>query len=192
MAIGDKIKWDKKYSQKSELLAKRAPSAMVKKYYNKCSGKAALDIACGAGRNTLFLEEKGFFIDAIDISQVALDTLKRRVKSTRVKPILADLEQYNLGCKRYDFIVKCNFLDRALIERAKEALKGAGVMVVETYMEDAENEKRESNPNFLLQKDELLEIFNEGFEVLEYRTFWNESFEKYKMKKASIAVKKSE
>ena len=190
MAIDDKIKWDKKYSENSELLARRAPSEAVVKYYKMCSGKRALDLACGAGRNTIFLEEKGFFIDAIDISQIALNTLKSRAKSERVKPILADLDRFDLGKDCYDLIVKCNFLDRGLIERAKEALKIGGIMIVETYMEDPKNQKQDSNPNFLLQKDELLEIFKEGFEVLEYRTFWNESFEKYRMKKASIAAKK--
>ncbi len=190
MARDDKIKWDKKYSENSELLARRAPSKAVVKYYKMCSGNRALDLACGSGRNSLFLEEKGFLIDAVDISQIALTTLKRRAKSERVKPILADLDRFNLGKDCYDFIVKCNFLDRGLIERAKEALRVGGIMIVETYMEDPKNEKQDSNPNFLLQKDELLEIFKEGFEVLEYQTFWNESFEKYRMKKASIAVRK--
>ena len=190
MAEQDRVKWNSKYSKNSDLLLPREPSQAVQKYYSECSGKRALDIACGAGRNTLFLEEKGFSIDAVDISQIALDRLKSRAKSERVKPILADLDRFDLGKECYDFIVKCNFLDRELIEQAKEALHVGGIIIVETYMEDSKNQKQDSNPNFLLQKDELLEIFQVGFEVLEYKTFWNESFEKYRMKKASIAVKK--
>ncbi len=190
MAVEDKIKWDKKYSEKSDLLAPREPSKAVVKYYTECSGNRALDLACGAGRNSLFLEEKGFYVDAVDISKLALEYLHERIKYNKINPILADLDEFYLGEERYDFIVKCNFLDRELIERAKKALKIGGVMVVETYLEDEENEKKSSNPNFLLKKGELLEIFKIGFEILEYKTFWNESFEKYRMKKASIVVKR--
>ena len=190
MALKDRLKWDRKYQENSKLLAKREPSLALVKYHKECSGKLALDLACGSGRNSLFLEEQGFFVDAVDISTIALQTLKSRAKSDRVNPILADLDSFKIEKEKYDLIVKTNFLDRALIARAKEALKSGGVMVVETYMEDVANEKRDSNQNFLLKKDELLTIFKEGFDVLEYKTFWNESFEKYRMKKASIAVKK--
>ena len=190
MAVEDKIKWDKKYSENIDLLEAREPSKAVVNNYKECSGNRALDLASGAGRNSLFLEDNGFEVDAVDISKFALDILQGRSKYNKINPILADLDEFDLGEERYDFIVKCNFLDRELIERAKRALKIGGVMVVETYVEDEENEKKNSNPNFLLKKDELLEIFKNGFEILEYKTFWNESFEKYRMKKASIVVKR--
>jgi len=190
MAVEDKIKWDRKYNEHSDLLSRREPSMAIVKNYKECSGNRALDLASGTGRNSLFLEDKGFEVDAIDISKLALDTLKGRSKYHKINTILADLDEFNLGEERYDFIVKCNFLDRELIERAKKALKIGGIMVVETYMEDKENEKKSSNPNFLLKQDELLDIFKNGFEVLEYKTFWNESFEKYRMKKVSIVVKR--
>lgn len=190
MSVDDKSKWDKKYNESNDLLRQRAASMAVVKHYKECSGNRGLDLACGAGRNSLFLEEKCFYVDALDISQVALDTLRGRAKTNKINPILADLDEYDLGKEKYDFIVKCNFLDRDLISRAKEALKIGGVMVVETYIEDKENEKKNSNPDFLLKQDELLETFKSGFDVLEYKTFWNEGFEKYRMKKASIVVKR--
>ena len=190
MSIEDKIKWDKKYQNNSELLEKREPSETVVKFAKECKGDMALDLACGSGRNTLFLEEQGFFVDAVDISKIALDTLKSRVKSSRVNIIEADLDEFEIKKDKYDLIVKCNYLDRDLIARAKEALKKDGIIVIETYIEDRDNEKKDSNPNFLLKKDELPEIFKNGFEILEYKTFWNESFEKYRMKKAAIAARK--
>ena len=190
MALEDKIKWDKKYQENSDLLNIRPPSKILTKHINECSGNVALDLACGAGRNTIYLLEHGFRVDAVDISKVAIERLKSRVNSNNLNAIVADLDDFELGKDSYDLIVKTNFLDRALIKRAKKALKSGGIMVVETYMEDKDNQKKNSNPNFLLKKDELLEIFKEGFEVLEYKSFWNESFEKYRMKKAAIAVKK--
>jgi len=188
MSIEDKLKWDKKYQEKSSLLELREPSLFVKKYCLVAKGKDALDLAAGVGRNALFLENRGFSVDAVDISSVALDVLKSRSKGT-INIIETDLDNFN-STKSYDLIVKCNFLDRELIERSKEFLKSGGVFIVETYIEDKANEKPNSNPDFLLKKDELLKIFKDGFEVLEYKTFLNESYELYKMKKAAIAVRK--
>ncbi len=188
MSLEDKIKWDKKYKEKPKLLEPREPSLFVKKYCQVAGGKEALDLACGVGRNALFLEDRGFLVDAIDISKVALNILKDRSKGT-INIIEADLDSFTPS-KNYDLIIKCNFLDRDLIERTKKNLKSGGVYIVETYIEDKANEKKDSNPAFLLKKDELLKIFKDGFEVLEYKTFWNESYELYKMRKAAIAVRK--
>jgi len=40
-------------------------------------GRRALDVACGAGRNALYLAAAGFAVDALDISAVALDRGRR-------------------------------------------------------------------------------------------------------------------
>ena len=190
MSQKDRIKWNKKFSEMPDLLAPRPPAELVEKYLHEAPGKNALDLACGGGRHTLFLSDHGFHVDAVDISVVALEKLSKRVDPERVTLIEADLDGFDLHEAQYDLIVKTNYLDRGLIARAKKALKKGGIFIVETYMADAENEKKDSNPDFLLQKGELKEIFSEGFEILEYREFWNESYEKYRMKKAAIAVRK--
>ena len=190
MSQQDRIKWNKKFSEMPDLLAPRPPAELVEKYLHEAPGKNALDLACGGGRHMLFLSDHGFHVDAVDISAVALEKLSKRVDPERVMLIEADLDGFDLHEARYDLIVKTNYLDRGLIARAKKALRKGGVFIVETYLADAENEKKDSNPDFLLQKGELQEIFSEGFEILEYREFWNESYEKYRMKKAAIAVRK--
>jgi SAM-dependent methyltransferase len=188
MSAEDKIKWDKKYQEEPRLLEQREASLFVKKYYGVASGKDALDLASGVGKNALFLEIKGFRIDAIDISSVALEVLSSKSKGS-INTIEADLDTYTFS-KNYDLILMCNYLDRTLINRAKESLNSGGVFIVETYIEDKSNQKKSYNPNFLLKKDELLKIFKDGFEVLEYKSFQNESYELYRMKKAAIAAKK--
>jgi len=185
----DKIKWDKKYKENPELLAKREPSAMVKKYAPLAPKKIALDIACGGGRHISYLEELGFFIDGIDISSEAISKLKDKF-GKRVNLIEADLDNYEFEKDKYGLIIKANFLDRDVINRAKSALVLGGIFVVETYVEDKLNEKPNSNPDFLLKKGELEEIFKDGFEILEYVEFQNESYEKFRMKKAAIAAKR--
>ena len=188
MSIEDREKWNKKYQEKRELLEIREPSHFVKKFAKVAKGVDALDLACGVGRNALFLEKIGFRVDAVDISKVALNILKDRSKGS-INIIEADLDNFVLD-RSYDLILMCNFLDRDLIERSKEYLNSGGVYIVETYIEDKGNQKPNSNSNFLLKRDELLKIFRDEFEVLEYKTFWNESYELYKMRKAVISVRR--
>ena len=84
-----------------------------------------------------------------------------------------------------------NYLDRELIGRTAKILKPHALFVLETYMEHPENEKKDSNPDFLLQEKELLKLFSNDFTVLAYEELWNETHELYKMRKQSIVVQKN-
>ncbi|MBD3801109.1 MAG: methyltransferase domain-containing protein [Campylobacterales bacterium] len=190
MAQKDKEKWDKKYTEMEGLLERRPPSELVSAHTAEAPGTKALDLACGGGRHSLYLAERGFTVDAVDISTVALAALREKADLEHINLVEADLDTFVPEREAYDMIVKTNFLDRDLIGRAKVALKPGGIMVVETYMADEGNEKPDSNPDFLLQKEELKSLFGEGFTVLEYKEFWNEPHEKYRMKKQAIAVRK--
>jgi hypothetical protein len=83
-----------------------------------------------------------------------------------------------------------NFLDRNIILPLANALKKDGILFIETYMEDEENEKPNSNPDFLLKKGELKTFFDNYYKILEYDEFFNETYELYRMKIQSIIVKK--
>ncbi|PLY11031.1 MAG: tellurium resistance protein TehB [Arcobacter sp.] len=189
MAQKDKTKWDKKYNETPSLLEKREPSKKLIEILDKVKGKKTLDVACGAGRNSIYLATKGFDVDAMDISQVALDELDKK-GFENISTKLVDLDEYEIPKNSYDLIVMTNFLNRKLIPKLSNALKINGILFIETYMEDKDNEKPPSNPDFLLKKDELKSFFNEEFEVLDYDEFFNESYELYRMKKQAITIKK--
>ena len=193
MSQQDRQKWDEKYRKKSELLRPREASVNIKKYAEKSAGAKALDLACGAGRNTVFLAKQGYEVDALDIAEVALDALRLEAGceqvSERVNAQHLDLDSYVPSPEHYELIIMMNFLDRALIKRAQEGLKREGLFIVETYMDDESNEKKDSNVENLLQKEELITLF-EGYELLFYEEFMNESHELYRMKKQVIVVRK--
>ena len=189
MAIEDKIKWDEKYTKTPKLLENRDPSEKLVNIVKKVDNKKALEIACGSGRNSIFLAKQGYIVDALDISEVALETLNNK-NIPNINAQLVDLDHYTVAKNSYDMIVMTNFLDRKLISQLKDALKKDGILFIETYMEDKENEKQNANPNFLLKKGELKSFFDVGFEILNYDEFFNETYELYRMKKQSICVKK--
>lgn len=188
MADKDKIKWNKKYKETPKLLEDREPGEKLVDILKHVNGKKALDIACGAGKNSIYLAKKGFEVDALDISEVALKNLDdKNIQNITTKVI--DLEGFIPEENSYDLIVKTNYLDREIIPHLTKALKKDGILFIETYMNHEENEKPPSNKAFLLDKGELKTFFDDKVEILDYDEFFNESYELYKMRKQAIAVK---
>ncbi len=190
MSNKDKEKWDNKYTNTPKLLEDREPSFKLIDLLKDVKGNYALDIACGAGKNSIFLAKNNFIVDSMDISDIALKNLMNKGYEN-INTIQIDLEEeFSPKENFYDLIVQTNFLDRKIIPKMIKALKKEAILFIENYMEHKDNEKAPSNPDFLLKKDELKKIFKKGFEVIDYDEFDNEPFELYKMRKQSIIVKK--
>jgi SAM-dependent methyltransferase len=190
MSQEDKQKWDKKYTSQPKLLDKREPSPKLVKFAQKpdSQDKKALDFACGNGRNSIYLAKLGFVVDSLDISDIPLKNLdKLGINNINTKQI--DLDNFSTE-KKYDLIVKCNYLDKKAIRNLPRCLNKNGIMIVETYMKHSSNNKPNSNPDFLLNEGELRTFFDNSVEILEYDEFDNEPHELYRMRKQSIVVKK--
>jgi len=133
-------------------------------------GRRALDVACGAGRNALFLAGLGFEVDAVDVSDVAVDRLRAAVRerSLSVDARRLDLERDPLPRSDYDLIVQIDYLQRDLFGSLQRALAPAGVLVVETVTRaHVEQLGRRFDLRFVLEPGELLRAFPE-LEVLRY------------------------
>jgi tellurite methyltransferase len=194
MSEKDRQKWDDKYIVKSQLLKPREASENIRKFVKPAVGAKALDLACGAGRNTIYLAKQGYAVDALDIAAVALKALSEEAEraevSERVNAQLNDLDTFVPAAESYELIIMMNFLDRALIERAKAGLKRGGLFIVETYMDDESNEKESSSADNLLKQGELKSLFGEGWELLHYDEFENEAYELYRMQKQVLVARK--
>ena len=193
MSQQDQIKWDKKYTDNDSLLGFREPSALLKQFSSYAGGIRALDIACGTGRNTLYLAQHGFEVDALDISAVALQKLTQHLQQVTdlsfVHTQLTDLDSYTPPLSSYDLIIQTNFLDRRLIPLLASALTRNGILIIETYMLDPDNEKKGSNKTYLLIPGELPTYFNEQYKILFYDEFWNQG-ENYRMRKQGIVARR--
>ena len=130
----------------------------------------ALDIACGRGRNALFLAERGWAVEAIDISDVALQETKKRAegKGLSLSVRQADLDYCELAEAAYDLVINFDFLQRSLIGKIKKAVKVCGYVIFETFLIDQQVLGHPKNPEYLLRHNELLGWFRD-FRVLYYR-----------------------
>ncbi|MBI5746516.1 MAG: class I SAM-dependent methyltransferase [Nitrospirae bacterium] len=154
--------WDTRYWTGDYSPAKESSRLLVQLLPLLPKGRA-LDIACGEGRNAIFLAQNGYDVDAVDISTVALERVAEAAKLARVKVnlIQADLENYEIPAGTYDLIINFNYLQRSLVPAIKMGLKKRGAVIFETYTLEQQAIGHPKNPDFLLKPNELLHLFSD-------------------------------
>ena len=171
MSTEDQERWDKRHEANHR---ETEPASFLQEIFRLNSwhiqAGRALDVATGNGRNALFLAERGFTVDAIDISEIALQEARNAAgkKGLQVNFKQADLDNTELPEATYDLVVNFNFLQRALIPKMKRALKLGGLVIFETYLVDQRVLGHPRNPAYLLGHNELLKLFGD-FRTLYYR-----------------------
>ncbi len=130
-----------------------------------------LDLACGSGRNGLYLVEQGIDVVFADVKQSALEQVKEVLSTAENKDkILAtslwqvDFEQVDslpLEDKSFSAIMVFRYLHRPLFEQIKKAVISGGMVIYETFTVDQAQFGRPKNPDFLLEYGELAELFSD-------------------------------
>ena len=172
----DQKRWNERFGRKEFVLGKE-PNPFLKKHIHLLPKGKTLDMAAGEGRNAVFLAQKGFEVDAVDISEKGLKKARKlaREKGVKINTFLVDLDQHPIGKERYDLIVNFYFLRRRLIPRIKKGLKKGGKVIFETYL--LEHRKLGTGgpkqAKYFLKPNELLGLFKD-FRILFYREgiFW--------------------
>jgi len=166
----DRIKWDQRYGGEEYFFSLTPSKFLARSLELVCSlvpGRRALDLACGEGRNSIFLAQNGFEVTAVDISERGLERGRRRAAQLGVTVdfIHADLEEWRPQ-GGYHLILNFNFLMRPLIPCLVESLAPGGMVVMETIL-DAPGLEGNHNKDYLLQPGELERLFSGlGGEIL--------------------------
>jgi SAM-dependent methyltransferase len=156
-----------------------APSELLEKYIYLASKGNALDIACGNGRNSRFLAQKGFQVDAVDISDTAINHLAG--KDPRINGICQDMDTWQIPQDLYQVIVNIRYMDRRLFSMIQKGLKPGGVLIFESFID----EKKE----YCLEPNELLEAFK-AFHVAYYEEKKAKHSNKFDQSVYLVAIKK--
>jgi tellurite methyltransferase len=155
-------RWDTKYVDAPD----SGPAAIIlteNQYLLPASGKA-LDLACGLGANALLLASKGLETHAWDTSLVAIDLLQvfaeqRKLRVTAAVRDVVTNPPAVIDC--WDVVVVSHFLDRALCSHISNSLTPGGLLFYQTFTQSRVSGDGPSNPEFLLQENELLELFSD-------------------------------
>ena len=134
---------------------------------------AVVDLACGHGRHCLAAAESGLPVIGIDRNRDALAQL-RAVASRRrlaIETVLADLESPTgipIGRERCGVVLVFRYLHRPLSRAITRLLAPGGLLVYETFTAaQVELGYGPRNPDFLLERGELCDLFSE-LEIVEH------------------------
>ncbi len=129
-----------------------------------------LDLACGSGRNGLYLVDHNISTVFSDIRNDALTAVKNNFNDEHLKEKrhLAkywqiDFEQPShqlLNNEAYSGVLVFNYLHRPLMAQIKNTIIPGGFIIYETFTHEQSKYGRPSNPDFLLRSGELLEHFS--------------------------------
>lgn len=135
MSQADRRKWNARYAR-GAYEARTHPNALLRRWLPSLPVGRALDIACGAGRNSLFLAAAGFQVDALDISTQALARAATfaDARGLKVNWIEHDLDAGlpDSGC--YDLIVLFRYVNARVLGILKERLLPGGYLLVEEHL----------------------------------------------------------
>jgi 2-polyprenyl-3-methyl-5-hydroxy-6-metoxy-1,4-benzoquinol methylase len=160
-----RARWNRRYSERGVHACEHAPSPWLAEHHALLvgvPGRLALDVACGDGRNAAYLAQLGFEVDAVDVSDVAIDALRAAAAASglTIHATERDLEAAGLPDGPYDVIVQINYLQRDLFGALAGALAPGGVLVVETFTRaDLEELGNGVEARYLLAPGELPAAF---------------------------------
>ncbi len=130
----DATGWDERYAA-TELVWSAEPNRFVAEELASLPPGRALDLACGEGRNAIWLAEHGWKARGVDFSQVALDKAAKLAERRGVSLDLerADLTRYVPTPRGYDLVLVA-YLHvpwselSAILERAADAVAPGGTL----------------------------------------------------------------
>ena len=159
--------WNQRYAAGEKLDEPHAP--LVERFAAELTPGAALDLACGPGRNALYLAERGWRVTAVDGSAIALEHLRKRAQAKRLALdiSLADLErrEFQLPVNSYDLVLDILYLQRDLIPQIQAALRPGGLVIATVLLASGDQPQATATR---AAPGELRALFPD-WEILHYR-----------------------
>jgi 2-polyprenyl-3-methyl-5-hydroxy-6-metoxy-1,4-benzoquinol methylase len=128
--------WNRRHGESGQLFGVDPNRFLVAEVDGLAPGRA-LDLACGAGRNAVWLAEQGWQVTGVDFSDVAIDNARRVAgdRGVAVEWLVADLGEWEPAANAFDLVVVL-YLHlpaeerRPIMRRAAAALAGGGTILV--------------------------------------------------------------
>ncbi len=157
--------WNQRYRCEGPERAKKEPNRLLLDFAHLLPATGiALDAACGAAVNGLYLARRGLQVIGLDISLTALSLAVAAARQSRLPFSAAvwNLADPYLHANFFDVLLNFRYLSRPALGEYRQALKPGGLIFFETFLAPA---PAGSNPIHYLYAGELLQAFA-GFEII--------------------------
>ncbi|NPA90814.1 MAG: class I SAM-dependent methyltransferase [Chloroflexi bacterium] len=172
--------WEERYSEGGGPQTEEPHPWLVWHRWRLPEKGRALDVACGMGRDTLFLARQGLHVHGLDFSAQALHRARERVWLTglesRVQFILADATQFAFPRAYYDVVVVFSYWEPRILSDLKATLKPGGLLIYETFNIWWKRRRPHIQDKFLVQPGEMLDWLKD-WHVLAYRELGSDHFQ---------------
>jgi len=157
--------WNTRYAE-SGLVWGLAPNRFVAAETESLTPGRALDLACGEGRNAVWLAERGWQVTGIDFAEVAIERARRLAadRGVTVDFSVADVLDAPFDAGAYDLVLLAYLQlpphQRAIVlERAAEALRPGGtfLLVGHDLTNHTEGHGGPKDPAVLWTADEIVD-----------------------------------
>ena len=163
----------------------QTPNRIVTQMLKYLKHGTVLDLGLGEGRDALFLAMRGFYVDGIDIAQIAIDKVTSIVSEFHLAMTAekADIRDYQIS-REYDAILCLGVLQlldyleiTSVIDQIKKKTSRGGLNVISAFT--LGNPRKECpypspdgsfRPYYLFAKNELGEMYA-GWDILEYMEY---------------------
>ncbi|MGI8744645.1 MAG: methyltransferase domain-containing protein [Bryobacteraceae bacterium] len=116
------------------------PTPLLKHWTDQLPPGRALDLACGAGRNGLYLAEKGWTVTAVDGASAAIDQLRQRAaeRNLMVETVVADLTspEFSIEPNSWNLIAVCYYLQRDLFPAILAGVRPGGCAIAVVHISE--------------------------------------------------------
>ncbi len=179
MSQADQDKWNQRYREGTYAIRKH-PSALLEEWLPKLKIPAvhsrAIDVACGTGRNAIYLARRGWHVDAVDISQVALDYLSETAAAEDLPITCIQMDLEDAGRRpadlftagRYDLAIMIRYTNMPLIDTLKDVLKAGGYLIIEEHLVTEADVAGPRNQEFRMPPGVLRDAAA-GLDIMSYR-----------------------
>lgn len=190
MSKQDRNKWNQRYAESS--YHKNNPVTLVEDWLPGIPVGRALDVACGAGRNAIFLAQAGYQVDAIDISPVGLSLARKNAENLglSINWIEQDLDQAYPFDTAYDLIIVMWYVNLELITRLCDCLAPGGYLICEEHLITDQEVIGPTSLNYRVAPGELREAVS-GVGVLLYEESIEMNAEGDQVASARVVVRKN-
>ena len=155
--------WEQHYAQAENL--DLTPSSLVVEAADLIAPGHALDLACGSGRNALYLARLGWNVVAVDSSPAAIRVLRARsdAAGSPIEARVVDLQAgaFPIEAGAYDLICDFFYLQCDLFPQIREGVRPGGLFAAQIHL-------RDDQPHRFVLEPGQLRRFMEGWTILHY------------------------